>query len=102
MKYLRRFQTGTGGSDPRSKWVAVYKCESCGNEEWITMGDPLTFRTGNRVCPKCQALEPEDKRKSLEVRRSELEQQQARIKSEIDRIIEELDRLPVEEDSKEV
>lgn len=96
MKYIREYQNGCGGSDPRNKWFAVYKCAACGHESDIIMSDPSSFDRRDRRCPKCGAMEAGDLRKNLETKRVSLEAQRKVIQREIDDVIRQLDRLPVE------
>jgi len=85
MIYKREFKSGTG-NDPRDTWYAVYKCDACGNEEWVHMSDRYTFRRVPRVCPKCHSMGAEDLRKSLEAKRDEL-------RAEIEKVIQEINQL---------
>lgn len=99
MKYIREYQNGCGGSDPRIKWFAVYKCAACGHEADIRMANPLTFDRRDRRCPECGAIDAEDLRNNLEVKRAALEARRAAITAEIEDIIRQLDGMPVEEGS---
>lgn len=97
MKYIRKFQSGTGGSDPRNKWNAVYKCGACGHEEWVRIADLATFAGRDRVCPACGAMDALDLRKNLELKRAALEEQRASLDREIEKLVAEIESLPVEE-----
>jgi hypothetical protein len=97
LRYVREFQSGTGGSDPRNKWYAVYQCDACGAQSDLHMPDRGTFIRRERPCPKCGALNPESLRKSLESKKASLEAQSRHIQSEIEKVIEELSRIPMEE-----
>lgn len=99
MKFIREYQNGCGGSDPRNKWFAVYKCAACGHEADIRMADPSSFDRRDRRCPECGAMDAEDLRNNLETRRAALEAQRHAIQQEIDNIIKQLDGMPVEEGS---
>ena len=97
MKYIRKFQSGTGGSDPRNNWNAVYKCSACGHEEWKRIGDVGTFAGHDILCPKCGALDAEDLRKNLEARRASLEAQESLVRAEIEKVCAEIERLQQKE-----
>lgn len=88
MRYIREFQTGTG-SDPRDKWIAVFKCDACGHEDWIPMSDRHTFKKEPRTCPACKVKEPEDLAKLL-AQKASLEAEQVRISLELERITAQL------------
>lgn len=96
MKYIRKFQSGAGGSDPRNKWYAVYKCAACGHDEWVRISNVQTFIPRDRACPQCGVMDPEDLRKNLELKRASLEAQEAQVRAEIEKVIEELNRLQEE------
>ena len=96
MYFKRFFQTGSGGSDPRDKTVAVYKCDACKNEEWYVIPHGSTFMKEPRVCPKCHSMGVDDLRKNLETRRDDLKAQEENIKAEIEKVISELARLEQE------
>lgn len=99
MKYIREYQNGCGGSDPRNKWFAVYECSACGHEERIIIPNRGTFNRRDRRCPECGALDAEDLRNKLQTRWAALEAQRQDIQKEIDNIIKQLDGMPVEEGS---
>lgn len=99
MKYIREYQNGCGGSDPRNKWFAVYECGACGHEASIIISNRGTFDRRDRRCPECGALDAKDLRNNLETRRAALETQRRAIQQEIDDIIKQLDELTMEDAS---
>jgi len=99
MKYIREFDSGSGGTDPRNKCYAVYECGACGHEADILVSDRASFIRRDRRCPACGAMDAQDLRKSLELERASLEEQHRLIQVEIDRVITKMDELPVEENA---
>ena len=93
MYFVKFFKTGYGGSDPRDRTIAVYKCEGCGHIEWYTISSQSTFLKEPRICPKCKSMGVEDLRKSLEAKRADLEARQQKVRAEIEKVIVELSKL---------
>jgi len=98
MKFIREFESGAGGSDPRNKWYAVYLCAACGYEDNIHSSNRDTFDRRDRRCPKCGAMDAQDLRKNLELKKASLEAEHKRIQGEIEGIIAQMNCLPVKEE----
>jgi hypothetical protein len=71
MYFVRTFTTGAGGSDPRDNTIAVFMCDVCGKDEWVTIP------RGQRVS-------------TTEIR---LKVQEELIRAEIEKVISELASL---------
>jgi hypothetical protein len=94
MYFVRTFTTGAGGSDPRDNTIAVFMCDVCGKDEWVTIPRGTKVSpTEIRRCKKCGAMGKDDHRKSLEVKRDELKVQEELIRAEIEKVISELASL---------
>jgi rubredoxin len=94
MVWVRFFQSGGMGYDPRQHTVAEFKCSVCGYVHWYPHVDKQYFDIkSERKCPECKSYGIEDKKNNLIAQKKVLEEQSAKIQREIEAIIVELNQV---------
>jgi len=98
MKFIHITRCGED-YDPRSHYVARWKCDVCGYDHLEAHVNKATYNTlAEKKCPKCGAYSVEDRIHALKLRKTEKRQVVIDTENEIKAICAELEGYGIRDD----